>query len=146
MADLTVSVLVSRDRLGLDDLQINDHLDYIIAGPDFLGGQQSWDRTQVSSPFADGEVTVNRRRQNVQENILLEVLGSSTADVHANAKAVVNAFSQDTFTITVSINSSSTVYECEASDYRIVTSSPRYAASQLQVSFTVPHKPLVGGI
>lgn len=146
MSDLALSVLVSRSALGLSDLDINDHIDYIVAGPEFLGGQQSWDRTQVSSPFADGEVTTMRRRQNVQENIVLEVLGDTTSEVHSNAQTVIDAFSQDAFTITVSINGASTAYHCEASDYKLITSGPRYSAQQIQVLFVVPRKPIVGGI
>lgn len=146
MSDLALSVLVSRSVLGLSDLDINDHLNFIIAGPEFLGGQQSWDRTQVSSPYADGEVTTMRRRQNVQENITLEVIGGSVPEMHSNAQELIDAFSQDSFTLTVSINGASTVYSCEAADYKILTSGPRYTAQQIQVLFIVPRKPIIGGI
>ncbi len=142
MTDLTMSVEISRTSLGLAALEINDHTSYIVAGPEFLGGQVAWDRSQVSSPFVDGEVTTHRRRQNVSENIAVEVLGDNTADLQSNTRAIIDAFSQDSFTLTVELDSSTSVYLCEAADYKVVSSGPRYVANQLQVVFAVPRKPM----
>jgi hypothetical protein len=128
--------------MSLGVLDINDHSNYIVAGPEFMGGQISWDRTQVSSPFADGAVTTMRKRGVVTENVAVEVLGDDTTEVQANVKALVQAFMQDSFIMSVSFDSAVSTYQCEASDYKIVTSTPRWAAKQVQVMFSVPRHPI----
>jgi hypothetical protein len=143
VADLTLSVVVSRTNLSLANLEINDGVDYKIAGNEFLGGQLAWEKSQVGSPFVEGKVTTHRVRQNVQEQISVEVYGSGTSDVQANAKALIEAFSQSSYTVTVSVDNQATVYNCEAADFRIEMTTPRYAASQLAVHFNVERKPLL---
>lgn len=141
MPDLTLSVLVSRTILGLSDLQINDHTNYFIA-PGSFGGAVTWNRTQVQSPYIDGAVTVNRTRNMVNDAINVEVRGNDTAGVHTNLQALLNAFIQDNYTITVSVNGSSRQYACEAADYHAEWTGPRWVANQIQVALTVPRFPV----
>ena len=141
MTTLTLSVLVSRESLTLSDLQINDHSNYIVAGPEFLGGTVAWDKTRVSSPYMDGDVITHMRKGNVQEQVVVEVLGTDIGDLKTNLKVLVDAFSQMSYLLKVSINSEEVQYICEPADYKIVSSTPRYAAKQLQVGFTVTRLP-----
>ena len=141
MPDLGMSVAISRTLLGLAPLQINDHLSYYIA-PQFLGAAVSWNRQQVTGPFHDGAVTTYRSRQMVSEQIGVEVLGESPAQLNQNVAALLAAFSQDSFTMTVAIGLQQHEYACEASDYQLTWSGPRLVAQQLQVLFTVPRQPV----
>lgn len=140
MTDLSLTVLVTRGALGLGDLDINDHVNYYVT-PTFLGGQVSWDRVEVTSPFIDGSVTVNRRRSKVQENIGIEVLGDSQADLATNLAALIAAFTQDGFALNIGVGAQAYQYACEAADYQLTWSGPRSIARQALVAFTVPRQP-----
>ncbi len=100
MADLDLSVTISRDPLGLDDLELNDYENYYI-GPEFLGGSLAWNRTKIGSPWDDGETTTQRSLQNVEEPVTIEVLGGDIIELGDNEQQLTDAFFQDTFTITV---------------------------------------------
>ena len=142
-----MSVLVSRTLLGLPALQINDHLNYKVA-PQFLGGNVQWNRTKVTSPFLDGEVTTQRTRQNVSEQIAVEIFAGSAAELQANTAALLAAFSQDSFVLTVTIAGTVYAYQCEAADAQTAWTGPRMMAHQGQVVFGVPRQPLAltGGV
>jgi hypothetical protein len=144
MADLTLIALVSRDLLGLGALNINDHENYRVA-PGFLGGQVTWVRSTAASPYMDDEVTVHRRRGKVTEPVVVEVLsgdaGTSTK-MQSNVNALVQAFSQDNFTLDVTVNGQKHTYSCEAADFQIAWTGPRLVAKQLQVAFQMPRAPV----
>jgi hypothetical protein len=145
--DISMSVLLSRTPLGLPALQINDHLNYKIA-PQFLGGNVQWNRQKVSSPFLDGEVTTQRSRQSVAEQIAVEVFAGSAAELQTNTAALIAAFSQDSFTLTVTLAGTVYAYACEAADVQVAWTGPRMMAHQGQVVFSVPRQPvaLVGAV
>jgi hypothetical protein len=145
--DLNLTVLVQRDSLGLTPLSINDGKVYR-ASTQFLGGAVSWNRTQVTSPYIDGSVTVNRQRQMVQEQVAIEVSGRTVASptlsnvqLKANFDTLCQAFLQDSFTLTVEIDTAVYEYQCEAADYQITWTGPRFIAKQGLITFTVPRQP-----
>lgn len=141
MPDLGLSVVVSRDLLGLAGLEINDHLAYYV-GPQLLGGQVAWNRQQVTSPFIDGQVTTWRTRQNVTEQLGVEVLGDTPGELNANLAVLLAAFIQDSFHLAVAIGAQSFEYACEAADYQVGWTGPRWVACQLQVVFAMPRQPV----
>ena len=148
MSLLGMTVSVTRTQLGLPVLQINDHNAYYIS-QSFLGGQMSWTRNQVTSPYLDGAVTVNRTRGMVTEQVVVEVLGGpSQALLQANVATLLAAFSQDSYLLTVIIATTSYEYLCEAADYQIAWTGPRFFAKQAQVTFSMPRQPIpvVGGV
>lgn len=146
MTDLSISAKVSRDLLSLGDLDINAS-PYRLAGPTTLGGTQSWERNTVSSPFVDGEVTVHRRRTNVQDRIVVYVSGTDLANLFANVRTLVDAFTQDRFTLQINIGTSVNQWDCETSDYSVVVDTPHMVAKYGVVEFNVIRKPvaLAGG-
>lgn len=143
MPDIGLQVTVSRTLLALPDLDINDHQAYYVA-PGTLGAQLSYNRQQISAPWCDGQITVNRSMQNVSEPVVVEVLGEDNGEVFANMATLLAAFAQDHFTLTVVVDGLVTnTYRCEAADYQIgAWVSGRLAAEQAQVTFTVPRQPL----
>lgn len=141
MPELSMGVVLTRDLLGLGDLAINDHLNYYI-GPQFLGSMVSWNRQQATSPFIDGAVTTYRTRSQVTEQVLVEVLGDSAAELHTNLAALVAAVCQDAYRLNVSVDGQSWAYACEAADYQVAWAGPRLVARQVQVSLGIPRSPV----
>jgi hypothetical protein len=143
MPDLGLAVTVSRSALALTDLDINDHVAYRCAAQ-LLGGQVSWRRNQVSSPWIDGAVTVSRAREMVTEQLGVEVFGATATELETNVAALVQAFGQSSFTLTVTVEGLAHGYACEAADinYAQFWNGPRLVARQAQLVFSVPRQPV----
>lgn len=147
MSDVELSVLISRDSLGLGPLEIASSPDFFI-GTQFLGAAVQWDRQQVTSVFLDGAVTVSRHRQMVTEQIAVEVTADNLVAVQARINTLIQAFLQDSFTMTVVAGGSTRQYRCETADYQDASwTTPRMAGAQGQVVLSVPRQPvaLAGG-
>lgn len=142
MSDIDLSVTVSRDALGLGPLEVAFGDRYYCA-PKFLGGQVQWNRKKISSPFVDGEITTQRSRQNVTENIGVEVRAPTSADLQAFTEELIAAFLQDRFTLTVIADGVTWSYRCETADYQVLTwDTARMVARAGQVLFQVPRQPV----
>jgi hypothetical protein len=148
MTDLSVAAHVTRSQLGLANLSINDHSTYAIAGPAIMTGGVSWDRKQVNAPWVDGDITVARRRQNVQEALNVYVTGSSTSNMMGNVRTLRDAFIQDRYTLQITVGSEQQAWDCEAADYSVLYDTAHVHALLVVVTFQIPRKPvpLVGGI
>lgn len=146
MPDIALSVQLSRDALGLAPLEIADRNPYYLS-PQFLGAQVTWNRQKASSPFVDGEVTTQRSRQNVTENIGVEIVASSMLELQAYTEELIEAFLQSRYTMTVITDGATFGYRCETADYQVLWTTSRLVAKQGQVVFAVPRQPvaLVGG-
>ena len=143
MADLDLSVLVSRTALGLDPLEINDYENFYISGEQLMGGSLTWNRTKVTGPWDDGDVTTQRQLQTVQEPVGVEVLGGDIDELMANEQELTDAFFQGSFTITVTIKGTVYAqYQCEADDLLAAWSGPRLIENQVLRVFTVPRQPV----
>lgn len=136
-----ISVAVTRGDLGLGDLDINDGVDYKVSN-EILGGQVTWERNAVSSPYVNGDITVHRRRPSVQERFAVYAYGANQTELRDNVKALIDAFNQDTFNLTVSLDSIPHTYQCEAADVQIEWSNVHLMSNQVRVVFTVPRKPI----
>lgn len=141
VVDTSLSVVVSRTLLSLPDLDINDHLDYIISANQFLGADETWTRNQISSPWIDGSVTVSRTRAMVNQPLSIEVYGDHDADVQAKIKALSQAMSQSDFQLGISIGAAQWQYQCESADRTVQWTTPRIVAHQWIVQFTIPMQP-----
>jgi hypothetical protein len=143
VADVTLLVTVSRESLALAPLLISRGGRYYL-GPQFLGGQVQWNRTKVTSPWIDGEVTTQRTRQNVTEPISVEIKAPDQASLDAWTTELLEAFLQDSYTLTVTVDGQSRAYACEAADYQCASwTTPRMVAYQGQVVFAVPRQPIL---
>lgn len=143
MTDLTISALVSRTQLALADLDINDHVDYVLAGPQAFGGAVQWSRKQVSAPWVDGEITVERHRTNVTEPLSVYVAGTSISDLDANLGTLIAAFQQDRFTFQLVVGGANHAWDCEAADIsQVLYDTTHVVAKYVTVTFAVPRKPI----
>ena len=137
---LTVAATVTRTDLGLSTLNINDHVNYAL-GSQILGGTVSWERNQVNSPWVDGDITVSRRRPNVQESVQINVYGDNQTEMLANIKEITEAFSQNSYQMTVTLNGQVYRYQCESADYSVEWGVKMHS-SQCMVMFSVPRRPI----
>lgn len=137
---------VSRPELGLADLNLNDHTNYYVANTIF-GGTVSWRRQTVQSPWIEGQFTVGAVRDQVEDKFVVEVKGADQISLQNNLKALVAAFSQSSFNLTVQLDTAYYTYACEASDYTIDWTNTRFIAKQVQVSFSLRRSPVpVNGV
>lgn len=142
MTDVNISCLISRDALGLDPLEIADGHPYYLS-TQFLGAGVSWDRQTASSRWVDGDTTTSRRRGNVTEQVAVEIMAGGAFDLQNFMQALIDAFVQDTFTMTVTLDGQIWGYTCEAADYQnAMWNTPRLAAYQGQIVFNVPRRPV----
>jgi hypothetical protein len=142
MPDVNISAVLNRDLLGLSPLEIANGNPYLL-GTQFLGAAVTWDRQTVSSRWVDGDYTVSRRRANVSEQIAVEVVAPNMLSLRTAMTTLIEAFTQDHFTMTVTVNGVIFAYDCEAGDYtNAMWNTPRLAASRGQVVFTVPRRPI----
>lgn len=142
VTDVDLSVEINRDALALLPLEIADGHPYYVA-TQFLGSGVAWDRQTVASRWVDGDFTTSRRRGNVTEQVAVEVACASTAALLLATEVLIAAFTQDAFTMTVTIDGRIWAYQCEAADYQSLQwSTPRLSAHQGQVLFGVPRRPV----
>ena len=139
----TVSAYVT--RAGQSNLDINDHLNYVIA-TGLMGGQVNWERKQITSPYMDGAFTVSRRANNVDEPVQIHVYGDDHLDLVDNVRELIDAFTQNSFDIVITIDSATTIYHCEAANYAVEWSGPKFASNMTTVNMVVPRKPYTEGM
>lgn len=137
----TFAASVTRSDLGLAALNINDHTTYRVAN-EIMGGNVTWDRKTVSSPYVNGDVTIHRRRGNVSERFGIYVYGSNQTNLQNNVKALIDAFSQNSFTLSMTLDSVEWSYRCEASDYQIEWSNAHLFSNQVRVLFNLIRNPI----
>lgn len=138
---LAFTAQVTRTLLGLGNLNVNDHLNYITT-TQIMGGTVSWQRNAVSSPYVDGDVTVSRRRANVTDQFVINVLGATHAQIKTNLTTLINAFMQDEFDLLLSADGATYQYKCETSDYSVEWNHAKWHDNLVTVSFQVMRKPI----
>src|SRR3954471_7485848 len=137
-----MSVTVTRTLLGLPDLELNDFVRYSI-GAQFLGGNVSWNKQQVGSIFVDGQTTTARSMQNVTEQVAVEVYAEDIDELRANTTEVDQAFFQDSFVMTVTVDGVVYAqYMCEAADRQLTWTGPRLIEHQNAIVYSMPRQPL----
>jgi hypothetical protein len=143
VSDLTLAGSVTRTALAMGDLNLNDYTSYYLSAQ-LMGGEERWTRNIDGSAYMDGEVTTNRHRGNITERVGVEVIGSSQSVLDANIAALKQAFFQDSFQMTLTINSSTHTYQCEAADMdsQMVWSSGRQVGRVVLCLFSVPRRPI----
>lgn len=142
MTDVDLSVLINRDLLGLGELEIASDPVYYLA-PTFLGGNVQWDRQSASSRWVDGDYTTSRRRGTVMEAVQVEIKCATLVEVQAAMQVLIDAFTQDHYTMTITAGSALYVYDCESADYQnAMWTTPRLASPQGQIVFNVPRRPV----
>jgi hypothetical protein len=136
-----VSASVTRAQLSLADLNLSDHTNFYVSG-DIFGGTVTWRRTTVKSPYVESEFTTNRVRGIVEDKFGVNVIGTDQVTMANNIAVLIAAFSQDTFNLTVQLDSQPYTYACEASDYTMDWSIGRMHSLQTEIKFQLRRSPV----
>jgi hypothetical protein len=114
MSDLTVAASITRDRLSLADLDLNDGTAYEIvrAGP----GVRQWVFDWAAAPSVHGEQPVSARMGNQVAPVAIRVKGSTKTQYDNRAKALVAAFSQLKFHLLITIDGTTEEWKCFAAN------------------------------
>jgi hypothetical protein len=139
--EIPIDALVTREELGLPDLDINDNDNYIV-GPNLAPGVVAWQRLQASSPFMHGAVTVGRRKDIVTAEIAVDILANNFTALTAAKQTIVEAFEQDSFRLKMTFEGSQYEWACEAADHGVSWEHPRVHARRLTVLFSFPRQPI----
>jgi len=144
MPDLQVIAKVSRSVGG--DLYINTG-NYRLVGYQQMSGTVQWERQTASAPWVEGDVTVSRRRGNVSESLRVYAAGSDQSNLQSNIATLVNAFTQDRYTLQIQIGNANWAWDCEAADYSMEMETTHLNALYVVCNFMVPRRPiaLAGG-
>ena len=137
---LSFSLKISRTLLSLADLELNDHFHYYIAEMGDLG--ISWNRQTTRSPWVDGEITVQRTRNIVEQRMIVEVLGPTRAELFENVRQLSQALNQDTFTLTTVLDGQTTQWRGEASDHMVSRDKERIHSVRARVEANVRLQPV----
>ena len=138
---MILAASITRTSLALADLNINDRVKYIVSDG-FDSGAVSWRREQVESPYVESKITVGRVRDVVEAKMAIQVLGSTQAVVADNITELVEAFTQDQFTLTVTMDGTQYRWLGEAADYTMDWSRERIHSRVPLVAFGFLRHPI----
>lgn len=142
VSDISLSAKVTRTDLGLGDLDINDSTNYRIAGPSVMEGTTSWERNQVSSPWVEGDITISRRRGNVTSQLAIYVNADTIGDMMSKTRTLVDAFTQNRFTLQINMGTAVNQWDCEAADYTVQMDTAHVYNMYSVVTFSLQRKPI----
>lgn len=122
-------------------LNLNDGINYKVGAASFNESATQLRRTEVTSPYVAGSFLVHAVPQNVVETIEIYCYGSTYAQAAANARAVIEAFSQITFQVKQSIDSGTYTYECNAADYSVKGNNTYVNSKMIPITFQFQRQP-----
>jgi hypothetical protein len=138
---MSVSGSVSRAELGLADLALFTDT-YTVALDGLDVGAVAWRRETVTSPYVHGAFEVGAVKDLTTLGLRVEVRGTSASDLQTKLSTLLAAFTQSTYTFSVTVNGSSYAWTCFRADYGVVFDPGRVLANQAQVSLQIPRQPV----
>lgn len=140
---IDVSITVSRE--GTTDLELEDPASGVEVVTFGLGGRE-WIRDTVEGRYFHGRVMLNKRLATGTAFLVLRVLGGTWQEVRTRHQAVVDAFSQDAYLLTATIDGVTDVRVCEAADIAPAGGDEwnkfEIMAGQHQWLFSIPYDPV----
>jgi len=148
--DLPVSYTITRSELSLSTLQLNTTPgnNYRVITDSMGTGDISHRRLTADSPWVPGETLVASVKEQVSMPLGIRVTAASNAALKADMTTVVNAFSQFSYTITVTLDSQTWgVYSCQPADFSIGDSG-NYQNLQMityrqEIYLQIPRNPII---
>lgn len=118
----TVSLTITRTELSLTTLDISASPFGLPDGsandPDF--GIVTWRRDLARSPYLHGAQLLGKVKDLVEGCTLdIDVTGADQAAIKTNVTTLVNAFSQFSYVLTLTLDASTWAWTCQPADYRI---------------------------
>lgn len=149
-SDLDISYVITRTSLSLADLELNtDPGNTYRVITDSMGiGDVSHRRLTASSPWVPGEALIASVKEQVSMPLGIRVTGTTNATLKNNVVALINAFSQFSYTITVTLDSQTWgVYDCQPADFSVGSSGTyqnyHMIAFKQDVTLQIPRNPIV---
>lgn len=104
---------------GLQEISLNDGINYQMAVEGFGNKQQSLRKLEASSRFYDGTFITHYTKENVTEGVQVYVLGYSQNHVTENVLQLEELFTQLNYNITVRMDDHLETWTCFPADYSI---------------------------
>ena len=114
---MNVSVLISREALGLAPLQVeapSAGYEVISIGP----GARIMSLRHATSPVSDGAVLVGATAGLETGRLVVRVSGSTTSEILTRLDALEKALNQWAYTITVTIDTHAETWRCQPANYQ----------------------------
>lgn len=118
---MTVALTVSRTLLSLSTLDVSV-TPYRIGGPDQLidAGTVTHRNDWVRSPYLEGATLAGTVRDLVDGCTLdVDVVGADQAAIKTNVTALIAAFTQFVYVLTLSLDGSTWAWTCGPADYKV---------------------------
>lgn len=140
------TAVVTRTALGLGDLAVHDPENGYRISSEIAFNVITWRREQVQSPYVAGKITVGRVLDAVDTTVAVEVTAANHATLQARVATLIEAFTQDLFYMTFTLDGTEYKWKCEAADYGMNWEHTRLHAKSTLVAFQFPRHPnAIGG-
>jgi len=104
---------------GLQEISLNDGINYQTGVEGFGNKQQSLRKLEASSRFYDGTFVTHYTKENVTEGVQVYVLGYSQNHVTENLLLLEEVFTQVSYTITLRMDDHLETWSCFPAEYAI---------------------------
>lgn len=143
LPDLVVDGSVTRQLvpggpLAALDLQDGTNYEFISVSP----GDKSWRRESATSPFTHGRTLIGATLDVELAEVMIRVKGTSMSHLDSNLAALLRAFEQFAYALTIVIDGVTWTWQCEPADYTLQLSKFHMMARIHEVTFTVPRNPI----
>jgi hypothetical protein len=142
MPDLTISGTITRTELSLAALDLNTGGYKIIEwGP----GAVEHEKMTVASAYIDGSFLMNSKKMQVESALGIRVTGSTQVDCWNKMGALLRAFEQFEYTLSIVMDGTTFTYTCDPADYAVgdggLIQKFHLMAYKQEVKFLIPRRP-----
>jgi hypothetical protein len=140
----TVAVTITRTELSLATLTLTNPGTYDVRVSPVNLGQHQWRRQFVRSPYVEGATEVGRARDITYGDLVIDVQGASQAAIKTGLTALLAAFHQSSYTLTVTVDGEAYAWSCLAADVESVgiVSDDSVFGLILPVALRFPRQPV----
>jgi len=136
-----LSVKIEVQQSNSNWLDISDGTNYRVSSTTFENSAVTFRRDEVTNAFVEGKFLVNALRDNITENLVVYVYGSTMATLKTNIDALTNSVSQINFNTRVTLENSQRLWQCWASDYTVNITNAMFHNRQAMVTIQLHRLP-----
>lgn len=122
---------------------LNDHFRYIVAADAFKQSSHPRRRVQVNSPVYDGTFEVHSVQENVDETVVVYVLGQSNNEVTENLLNLIGLFQQGSYQLRKRLDDHRETWSCMPAEYTLDRNFVNAHNTRATLTLTVPRLPSV---
>ena len=136
----TFGIFISR---GTSWVNLDDDIRYKARADEFGKRQQARRRITTQSPYYDGTYLIHSVKENVQETLMIQVMGATQNLVTENVLELFELFDQDVYRIRINMGDHRETWTCQPADYAIDRSQVMMHNMIATVTFTIQRLPKV---